>query len=78
MQKKLRYTIGLDIGIASVGWAALFLNENDEACGIVRAGVHTFNEAVFDQSRITGAAKRRGFRSGDIFSVLEEMGISQE
>lgn len=64
MQKKLRYTIGLDIGIASVGWAALFLNENDEACGIVRAGVHTFNEAVFDQSRITGAAKRRGFRSG--------------
>lgn len=64
MRKKIRYVIGLDIGIASVGWAALLLDENDNVCGIVRAGVHTFDEAVVGQSKITGAAYRRGYRSG--------------
>ena len=64
MQKKIRYVIGLDIGIASVGWAVLLLDENDNVCGIVRAGVHTFDEAVVGQSKITGAAYRRGYRSG--------------
>ena len=63
MRKKIRYVIGLDIGIASVGWAALLLDENDNVCGIVRTGVHTFDQAVDGQSK-TGAAYRRGYRSG--------------
>ena len=44
MRKKIRYVLGLDIGIASVGWAVLLLDGEDNVCGIVRAGVHTFDE----------------------------------
>ena len=32
------YGIGLDIGIASVGWAVVALNENAEPYGLIRCG----------------------------------------
>lgn len=87
MQKKIRYVLGLDIGIASVGWAVLLLDENDKVCGIVRAGAHTFDEVVAGKEKITAAANRRGYRSGRrlirrrahrihrVKSLLQEMNI---
>ena len=39
------YGIGLDIGIASVGWAVVVLNENAEPYGLIRCGSRIFDKA---------------------------------
>lgn len=39
------YGIGLDIGIASVGWAVVALNENAEPYGLIRCGSRIFDKA---------------------------------
>ena len=87
MRKKIRYVLGLDIGIASVGWAVLLLDGEDNVCGIVRAGVHTFDEVTVGKEKITATANRRGYRSGRrlvrrkahriqrVKSLLQEMNI---
>lgn len=87
MRKKTRYVLGLDIGIASVGWAVLLLDKEDNVCGIVRAGAHTFDEVAVGKEKITAAASRRGYRSGRrlirrkthrihrVKSLLQEMNI---
>ena len=87
MRKKIRYVLGLDIGIASVGWAVLLLDGEDNVCGIVRAGVHTFDEVTVGKEKITAPANRRGYRSGRrlvrrkahriqrVKSLLQEMNI---
>ena len=41
----LRYTLGLDIGIASVGWAVLENNIDGEPIKIERLGVRIFDKA---------------------------------
>ena len=45
MDEKMDYRIGLDIGIASVGWAVLQNNSNDEPIRIVDLGVRIFDTA---------------------------------
>ena len=42
MDEKMDYRIGLDIGIASVGWAVLQNNSDDEPVRIVDLGVRIF------------------------------------
>ena len=39
------YGIGLDIGIASVGWAVVALNEDVEPYGLIRCGSRVFDKA---------------------------------
>lgn len=56
------YAIGLDIGIASVGWAALALNENEEPCGILDLGVRTFESAEQQKTGESLAKPRRDAR----------------
>jgi CRISPR-associated endonuclease Csn1 len=36
------YLLGLTVGVASLGWAALSLDENNDPCGILAAGVRVF------------------------------------
>ena len=36
------YAIGLDIGITSVGWAALALDADENPCGIIDLGAEYF------------------------------------
>ena len=43
MDEKMDYRIGLDIGIASVGWAVLQNNSDDEPVRIVDLGVRIFD-----------------------------------
>ena len=38
------YGIGLDIGIASVGWAVVALNENAEPYGLIRCSSRIFDK----------------------------------
>ena len=63
MEDKMYYRIGLDIGIASVGWAVLQNNSNDEPVHIVDMGVRIFDKAEQPKTGDSLAAPRRDARS---------------
>ncbi len=58
----MKYAIGLDCGIASVGYAVMQLNENDEPCRIIRLGSRVFNKAENPKDGASLAAPRRDAR----------------
>ena len=51
--KELKYVVGLDIGITSVGWATLLLDSQDEPVRIL-----DLNSRIFDKAEVpkTGAS----------------------
>lgn len=55
----MKYTIGLDIGITSVGFTALMLNDDDEPCRILRMGSRIFEAAEHPKDGSSLAAPRR-------------------
>lgn len=57
------YAIGLDIGIASVGWAALALDSAEKPCGILDMGSRIFDAAEQPKTGASLAAPRREARS---------------
>lgn len=57
-----RYILGLDIGIASVGWAALALNDKDEPYRILDMNSRIFPEAEQPKTGESLAAPRRQAR----------------
>lgn len=61
--ENIRYGIGLDIGIASVGSALVALDENDKPCGIIRMGSRTFSTAEVPKTGASLAMPRRLARS---------------
>ena len=62
--KNVRYAIGLDIGIASVGSALVALDESDKPCGIIHMGSRIFAAAeVPNKGGASLAATRRSARS---------------
>lgn len=58
-----RYVLGLDIGIASVGWAALALNDEDEPYRILDLNSRIFPRAEVPKTGASLAADRRTARS---------------
>lgn len=58
----LRYTLGLDIGIASVGWAVLENNIDGEPIKIERLGVRIFDKAEQPKTGASLAEPRREAR----------------
>lgn len=58
----LRYTLGLDIGIASVGWAVLENNIDGEPIKIERLGVRIFDKAEHPKTGASLAEPRREAR----------------
>lgn len=61
--KNTLYGIGLDIGVASVGWAVVGLNGTGEPVGLHRLGVRIFDKA--EQPKTAKALPRRGaWRAG--------------
>lgn len=60
----MRYSIGLDIGIASVGYAVLMLDESDKPCRIYRLGSRIFEKAENEDgsSLATPRRENRGMR----------------
>ena len=56
------YAIGLDVGIASVGWAAVALSEEDRPCGIIGMGSRIFDAAEQPKTGESLAAPRRAAR----------------
>lgn len=58
----MNYRLGLDIGIASVGWAVVRTDAKDEPCGIERMGVRVFEKAEVPKTGASLAADRRAAR----------------
>ena len=58
-----RYAVGLDIGIASVGWAVVGLDTNDHPCGIIDMGSRIFDAAEHPKTGASLALPRREARS---------------
>lgn len=63
MDEKLYYRIGLDIGIASVGWAVLQNNSKGEPVHIIDMGVRIFDKAETPKTGESLAGPRRNARS---------------
>ena len=59
----LPYAIGLDVGITSVGWAAVALDGEDRPCGIIGMGSRIFDAAEQPKTGDSLAAPRREARS---------------
>ena len=59
----MSYRIGLDIGIASVGWCVLEHDEDDNPVRIMDWGVRCFEKAEQPKTGESLAAPRRGARS---------------
>ena len=59
----LPYAIGLDIGITSVGWATVALDEEDRPFGIIGMGSRIFDAAEQPKTGDSLAAPRRAARS---------------
>lgn len=56
----MKYSIGLDIGITSIGYAVIMLDEKDEPCRIVRLGSRIFEAAENPKDGSSLSAPRRG------------------
>jgi len=57
------YGIGVDIGITSVGWAAVALDTQEKPCGILDMGARIFDAAEQPKTGASLAAPRREARS---------------
>lgn len=57
------YAIGLDIGVASVGWAITALDSDEQPCGIIDMGARIFDAAEQPKTGASLAAPRREARS---------------
>ena len=85
---KWPYGIGLDIGISSVGWAVVALDEQAHPCGIIRLGSRVFDKAEQPKTGDSLAAPRRQARSArrrlrrknlrrqDIYALMEQSGLA--
>ena len=58
----MNYGVGLDVGIASVGWAVVGLTDHDEPCGILGLGSRVFDKAEVPKTGESLASARRGPR----------------
>lgn len=61
--QEINYRIGLDIGIASVGWAALLNDEHNEPVHILDMGVRVFDKAENPKDGSALAVPRRNNRT---------------
>ena len=62
-RKHCHYTLGLDIGIASIGWAVLGNDEDGTPNRIIDLGVRIFDKAEVENTGESLAAPRRDARS---------------
>lgn len=62
--KKYKYALGLDIGVASIGWSAVELDDNDNPMRIIDLGARIFKALDNDKGKIYNEVRRekRGLR----------------
>ena len=83
----MNYSIGLDIGITSIGYAVMLLDGNDQPCRIMKMGSRIFDAAENPKDGSSLAAPRREnramrrrlrrkrFRKERIKALIENSGI---
>lgn len=83
----MKYSIGLDIGITSIGYAVVMLDSNDQPCRIMKMGSRIFDAAENPKDGSSLAAPRREnrgmrrrlrrkrFRKERIKFLIEQSGI---
>lgn len=61
---KYKYALGLDIGVASIGWSAVELDDNDNPIRIIDLGARIFKALDNDKGKIYNEVRRekRGLR----------------
>ena len=59
----LNYILGLDIGIASVGWAMVEIDDKENPVRLIDLGVRVFERAEVPKTGDSLAAARRSARS---------------
>ena len=86
----MKYAIGLDIGITSIGYAVMLLDDNDQPCRIMKMGSRIFEAAENPKDGSSLAAPRREnrgmrrrlrrkrFRKERIKSLIEQSGIMRD
>jgi len=62
MLPKMRYRLGLDIGVTSIGWCMVRLNTHDEPIAVIRAGVRIFPDGRNPKDGSSLAVTRRQAR----------------
>lgn len=84
------YGIGLDVGVASVGWAIVALNDKAQPCGFIRLGSRIFKRAEQPDTGDSLAAPRRmargmrrrirrkALRKQDLYQLIERYGLSTQ
>lgn len=82
------YGIGLDIGVASTGWAVVALNDLAQPCGFIRLGSRVFPGAEHPKTGESLAAPRRmarsmrrrtrrkALRKQDLYRLMEQSGLA--
>ena len=58
-EPKMRYRLGLDLGTSSLGWAMLRLDENNQPCAVIKAGVRIFSDGRDPKTQESLAVQRR-------------------
>jgi CRISPR-associated endonuclease Csn1 len=87
----LKYTLGLDLGSAAIGWALVGLDSNHSPCNLLDAGVRVFEQGVEgnieegkDESRALARRtarlqrrqlRRRAARQRELFRLLQSVGL---
>jgi CRISPR-associated protein, csn1 family len=75
-QKPQRYILGLDLGIASVGWACVWADENEHPIGLLDCGVRMFERAEVPKTGDSLAlARRRAHRLLRLRRLLKREGV---
>lgn len=59
VEKQANYILGLDVGIASVGWAAVEIDDEENPIGLIDVGVRTFEKAEVPKTGESLALARR-------------------
>lgn len=63
MLHKMKYRLALDLGTTSLGWAMVRLNEQNEPCAIIKAGVRIFSDGRNPKDGSSLAVTRREARA---------------
>ena len=70
MVKDLKYVLGLDLGVASIGWAVMKYNENDEPEKLIDTGVVVFSSLDNDKGKLYNADRLRRIKGHIVSSGL--------
>ena len=60
---KMRYRLALDLGSTSLGWAMVRLNNQNEPCAVIKAGVRIFSDGRNPKDGSSLAVTRRAARA---------------